>query len=221
MAEPRLSCLHHDPPIFSVDGFLSPAECEELIALFNTGTGTEAGTKALSSKGTRTSTTRYLDFSKCRALLQGAERLLGLLPGHCSFEEPQVVRYTAGQSFSSHLDSIQPQLQDGSGNRVATLIVYLNSLRPGEGGETCFSYLDLCVTPSRGKALIFFPSFSSGLVDDRMLHCAMPPELGREKHIAQVWARQRQYLPAMRQELMQRQRAEEGARESGFGGLGC
>lgn len=201
--------MHHDPPIFEIKDFLTTAECQELTTLFKTQDGTEAGTKTLSGNGgVRTSTTRFQSYDKCATLLLRFELLLGLLPGHGTFEEPQVVRYQGGERFSNHLDSIQPSLQDSSGNRVATLIVYLNTLPAGSGGETCFPYLDLTVAPKRGTALVFFPSFKTGLVDDRMLHAGLPPASGNEKFIAQVWARQREYQPKMRQDLMQRQRDE-------------
>ena len=53
------------------------------------------------------------------------------------------------------------------------MIVYLNSLAAGAGGETCFRDLSLCVTPVKGQALVFFPSFRGGVIDDRTMHCGM------------------------------------------------
>jgi 2OG-Fe(II) oxygenase superfamily len=48
-----------------------------------------------------------------------------------------------GQQFTWHYDAIQPHLKDSSGNRIATLIVYLNDCQ--EGGETVFRDLELKV----------------------------------------------------------------------------
>ena len=48
-----------------------------------------------------------------------------------------------GQQFTWHYDAIQPHLKDSSGNRIATLIVYLNDCK--SGGETAFRDLDLKV----------------------------------------------------------------------------
>lgn len=59
-------------------------------------------------------------------------------------------------------------LQDPSGNRLATIIVYLNDVK--SGGATCFKDLDLQIKPVKGKALLFFPSFVDGSPDDRTMH---------------------------------------------------
>jgi hypothetical protein len=48
-----------------------------------------------------------------------------------------------GEQFTWHYDAIQPHLIDASGNRMATLIVYLNDCE--SGGETAFRDLDLKV----------------------------------------------------------------------------
>ena len=61
--------------------------------------------------------------------------------GITNFEEPQVVRYRTGEEFSWHYDEIpHTQLQqDGSGGqRIATLLVYLNSIEDSRGGGTVF-----------------------------------------------------------------------------------
>lgn len=50
----------------------------------------------------------------------------------------------SGQQFTWHYDAIQPHLRDSSGNRIATLIVYLNDCE--SGGETVFRDLDLKVS---------------------------------------------------------------------------
>ena len=84
------------------------------------------------------------------------------------------------------------------------MLIYLNDV--GEGGETRFTRLayrpgghgtdepqasqPLAVTPEAGKALLFFPSSSSGAVDQRLEHeaCATACDV---KWVAQVWLRQR------------------------------
>jgi hypothetical protein len=68
-----------------------------------------------------------------------------------NFEEPQVVRYEIGQQFSWHYDAIPKSLQDSSGNRIATIIVYLNDVK--SGGSTCFKDLELQIKPKKGKAI--------------------------------------------------------------------
>jgi prolyl 4-hydroxylase len=89
------------------------------------------------------------------------------MPIEC-FEEPQIVRYEFGQQFSWHYDAIPKSLQNSSGNRIATLLVYLNDVK--SGGATCFKDLNIQVRPVKGKALLFFPSFKDGKPDDRTMH---------------------------------------------------
>lgn len=78
------------------------------------------------------------------------------------FEEPQLVRYEPGQQFRWHLDQVPEALLDNGGQRVATLLVYLNDLDPTDpGGATSFRELQIQIRPRKGMALLFFPAFSS------------------------------------------------------------
>ena len=47
-------------------------------------------------------------------------------------EEPQLVRYWTGEELSFHCDDVSTARLGNGGQRVATLLVYLNKL--GEGG---------------------------------------------------------------------------------------
>ena len=71
------------------------------------------------------------------------------------------------------------------GQRVGTLLVYLNDV--ASGGETVFPTLGLGVKPKRGRCLLFFPGFEDGRRDERLLHAALPAV--EEKWVAQVWVR--------------------------------
>lgn len=87
-------------------------------------------------------------------------------------------------------------------------MVYLNSLKPGDGGGTVFRDLkqglnpsrttdnnQLSVIPVKGDALLFFPAFFSGKPDDRTLHKG---EVAlKEKMILQMWIHQGEYVPAL------------------------
>ena len=76
--------------------------------------------------------------------------------------------------------------------RIATLIVYLNDV--SMGGATVFKSLNnLQVTPTKGKALIFFPSFADGTPDDRTEHAGQVAF--DEKWIAQIWMHESNYQP--------------------------
>jgi hypothetical protein len=47
-------------------------------------------------------------------------------------------------------------MQENGGQRLATLIVYLNTV--SQGGATAFKDLNMKVSPEKGKALLFFPA---------------------------------------------------------------
>lgn len=72
----------------------------------------------------------------------------------------------AGQHFLSHEDGFPANIALDKGyQRRATLLVYLNDVP--QGGTTKFDHLGLGVQPEKGKALLFFPSFSGGRSDAR------------------------------------------------------
>ena len=68
-------------------------------------------------------------------LLSRAAALLGV-EELARFEEPQLVRYRPGQCFNWHYDAVPPTLLGNGGQRVATLLVYLNDVH--DGGCTAF-----------------------------------------------------------------------------------
>ena len=109
-----------------------------------------------------------------------------------TFEEPQIVLYEMGQQFSWHYDAIPKSLLDESGQRIATLLVYLNTVE--NGGATCFKDLNLQVQPVQGKALLFFPSLVDGKSDERTMHAGQVAF--DTKFIAQIWIHESEYTPA-------------------------
>ena len=122
-----------------------------------------------------------------------AERAAG---ARAQCEEPQVVLYEDGNFFAWHEDAVPPPQLANGGQRVATLLVYLNDVDQSGGGATTFRDLDLAVQPAAGKALLFFPAFADGEPDARTVH-AGSPVLFAEKWIAQMWVHQAAYDPAV------------------------
>lgn len=96
------------------------------------------------------------------------------LPRQYCYEALQVAEYRPGQYFAEHEDAFPPAIAAQNGfQRHATLLVYLTSC--SEGGGTTFQYLDnISVRPRKGRALLFFPSFSDSTPDPRTLHSADP-----------------------------------------------
>jgi 2OG-Fe(II) oxygenase superfamily len=107
------------------------------------------------------------------------------------WEAPVVTKYDPGAVFAVHGDAsptLGSEWSDKGGQRVATVICYLNSLEPGQGGETHFNKLQIAVVPQAGTALVFFPAnATSKIADDRTTHESLPPTT--EKWIVQLFGR--------------------------------
>lgn len=203
----KLRMLNQSPPVLAIDNFFSKAECEEYMRLSNSpeeGSHDQAlmvdsKTFAL-SMATRTSTTWFCHYRQVPALLAKATRLLNDIPIE-RIEEPQLVRYRTGEEFSWHYDEIPPPQLPNGGQRVATLLVYMETLEEGKGGATEFRDLvgpcseRLAMRPVQGSALLFFPALADGTPDDRTLHKGEVAV--DEKMIGQIWIHEREYKPAV------------------------
>lgn len=108
----------------------------------------------------------------------------------------QVLHYGEGGEYQPHFDYFSPgdpgseaQMVVG-GQRVSTLLIYLNDV--AQGGATVFPTLGLRVLPRKGMAVYFEYSNRDGQVDPLTLHGGEPVEKG-EKWIITKWMRQRSY----------------------------
>jgi len=104
-----------------------------------------------------------------------------------------VLRYKPGGEYRPHFDYFPPN-QTGSkvhlrrgGQRVATLIVYLNDVEAG--GETIFPDIGMSVVARRGSAVYFRFMNGSRQLDPLTLHGGSPV-LGGEKWIMTKWLRE-------------------------------
>lgn len=193
----QLRLLHQSPPVLAIDNFFTLEECasikDTVDGAYQVNSGTFPG--ALS---TRTSTSWFCNYSEVPTLLAKANHLLNI-PLQ-TMEEPQIVRYRKGQQFSWHYDEIPaPQLTNG-GQRLATILVYLNDIH--SGGGTVFRDLEsqgspLTMQPKRGSALLFFPASLDGRPDDRTLHKGEIMDGDDEKWIVQMWIHERPYQAAL------------------------
>ena len=202
----KLKLLHRSPPVLEVENFFTKDECEKYMNIANDEdqdpevTGSNSPLKVNSATfstlalSKRTSTTWFCHFSQVPTLLAKAKRLLNNLPLK-QMEEAQIVRYRTGEQFSWHYDEIPAAQLENGGQRIATLLVYLNTLE--NGGGTIFRDLkdatgtELTMKPKQGSALLFFPALADGAPDDRTLHKG---EVAVEKKmIAQMWIHEREY----------------------------
>lgn len=217
----KVRLLHEDPPVLAIDNFLTAEECLQIKEAIKTAKKVDSATfeGALS---TRTSTSWFCNYCDVPVLLAKANQLLNI-PLE-TMEEPQIVRYKKGQEFSWHYDEVpSPQLNNG-GQRLATLLVYLNDIPEGCGGGTTFRDLrynskDLVKQPKGGSALLFFPAFRDGRPDDRTLHKSQIMSCDDEKWIVQMWIHERAYqavLPVGNSNVAAREKMEQTSSSLGY-----
>jgi len=107
----------------------------------------------------------------------------------------QVLNYKPGAEYKPHYDYFDPAepgtptiLRRG-GQRVATLVMYLNE--PARGGGTTFPDVGFEVAPVRGNAVFF--SYDRAHPSTRTLHGGAPVIEG-EKWVATKWLREREFI---------------------------
>ena len=189
---PGLRQLRADPPIYAIVDFLSSAECDALVRQAQP--LLESSKIGFKVSDVRTSRTGFLsrDALESRALFSRIERLTSCAPASC--EDVQVARYAPGQYYRGHFDGADPSDPDadaffsGGGQRICTVLMYLNTIPTEDGGATGFPLLDLEVAPQKGTALIFFPGFTDGRQDKLLYHEATTTS--STKWVSQVWIRQ-------------------------------
>lgn len=103
-------------------------------------------------------------------------------------EPLQVLRYTPGQEYKVHSDT----LPGVSNQRCVTAIAYLND--GFTGGETMFPALDLRVRPRAGDLLLFHNAAPNGRAIPEARHAGLPVVAGT-KWIATRWIRAEPYDP--------------------------
>lgn len=185
-----------DPHVAMVDGLLSEDECERLIALsagkLRRSEVVDPG-GGLAVSGVRSSEGTHFAHAEDPVVDRLERRIAALLGKPVEHGEPlQILHYGPGGEYLPHHDWFDPaqpgtaaHLANG-GQRVATVVVYLNA--PRAGGETRFPELGLAVRPRRGAAVVFEYANAAGEVDPRLLH-AGAPVLAGEKWIATKWLR--------------------------------
>jgi prolyl 4-hydroxylase len=110
----------------------------------------------------------------------------------------QILRYETGGGTAPHHDFLAPTNAANqaslarSGQRVSTLITYLNDVEAG--GETVFPLGGWSIAPHQGHGLYFESCDLRGESDRQSLHAGNPVTRG-EKWIATKWMRERPFVP--------------------------
>lgn len=190
------------PDVVILEDVLTAAECDELIALsqpkLKRSTIVDHQTGAEEVMALRGSDGTYFlrgENAFVARIEQRLSKLLGVPTENG--EGVQILRYGIGAEYKPHYDFFLPESpgsakhMEKGGQRIATLIIYLNEVE--SGGSTIFPELDFEVFPRKGGAVYFSYCDKRERLDRMTLHGGAPVQRG-EKWIATIWYRQRAYL---------------------------
>ncbi|HEX7342382.1 MAG TPA: 2OG-Fe(II) oxygenase [Rhodanobacteraceae bacterium] len=184
------------PVIRVLENVMDAAECDQLIEqarprLDRSRTVTDTGTNEVSTA--RTSSGMFFKPGETDLISRIEQRIADLVDMPVENGEGlQILHYEPGQEYEPHYDWFNPtqagyhSLTEHGGERVATVIVYLNT--PEGGGGTHFPRAGVTVCARKGSAVYF--AYENG--DKSSLHAGLPVTRG-EKWIATKWLRERPY----------------------------
>ena len=195
---PAVRVIRDAPSMRTCEGFASPPECEWLIDLarkrLQRAKIYRKDAAGHEHSHTRTNTESDYTFSNADIVLNLIRARLATAasidPRH--FEVAKLLHYEPGQQFEPHCDFQEPatpalrQEIERYGQRVATLLVYLND--DYAGGETDFPRIGVRHKGARGDALLFANVQPSGALDYDTLHAGLPPSSG-VKWVLSQWVR--------------------------------
>jgi prolyl 4-hydroxylase len=187
------------PRIVLFGNLLSPEECDTVIAGASTRMArsltvvTQTGGQEINDD--RTSDGMFFQRGESPLIQRIEERIARLLNWPIENGEGlQVLHYRPGAEYKPHHDYFDPtepgtpSILRRGGQRVGTLIIYLNT--PEKGGGTIFPDAQLEVAPQRGNAVFF--SYARPDPSTRTLHGGAPVIAG-DKWIATKWLREREF----------------------------
>ena len=190
------------PRIVLFGDLLSTDECEQMIEMSRGKLGRSSvvnnETGAYDIHPHRTSYGTYFDRGENELIRRIEQRIADLVQYPLENGEPiQILHYEPGGEYKPHYDYFDPkqpgndQVLTQGGQRIATLVMYLNDVEAG--GSTVFPEVGIDVLPRRGNAVYFAYCSETGALDARSLHGGSPVGAG-EKWIATKWFRERHYV---------------------------
>ena len=195
----RISFRSTRPYVVVLDHFLTDGECDDLIALAENRltralvVDRKTGGDFLDDR--RTSENLILEVYQdalCRRIEDRIAKITGVPVEHG--ESLQIMRYGVGAEYQPHQDFFSADINgeavhfQNGGNRVATLVMYLNDVE--SGGSTIFPHAGLEVFPQKGSAVYFAYTDEDGRNDELAFHGGSPVIAG-EKWIASKWLREK------------------------------
>ncbi|MCZ2104071.1 MAG: 2OG-Fe(II) oxygenase [Comamonadaceae bacterium] len=187
------------PRVVLFGGLLSDEECAALIDAArprlqrSLTVKTDTGGSEVNKE--RTSNGMFFERGETPLIARLEERIARLVRWPVrNGEGLQILHYQPGAQYKPHYDYFDPaqagtpRILARGGQRVATLVIYLNN--PAKGGGTTFPDVHLEVAPRQGNAVFF--SYERPHPSTRSLHGGAPVIEG-EKWIATKWLREREF----------------------------
>jgi prolyl 4-hydroxylase len=184
------------PRVVVFGNLLTAAECDELMALsrprLERSETVDTATGGSEVNAARTSDGMFFERGEHPLIARIERRIAALLNWPVEYGEGvQILRYRPGARYEPHYDYFDPEksgtprILERGGQRVGTLVMYLNT--PARGGSTTFPDAGLEVAPVRGSAVFF--SYERPHPSTRTLHGGAPVLAG-EKWVATKWLRE-------------------------------
>ncbi|XP_066475543.1 prolyl 4-hydroxylase subunit alpha-3 [Tiliqua scincoides] len=185
--------IHQQPYIALFHDFVSDSEAERIKALAAPGLQ-----RSVVASGEKQQKAEYR-ISKSAWLKDTADPVIATLNRRIAAltglniqppyaEYLQVVNYGLGGHYEPHFDHAtsrkSPLYRMKSGNRIATLMLYLSSVEAG--GSTAFIYANLSMPVVKNAALFWWNLHKSGDGDEDTLHAGCPVLAG-DKWVANKW----------------------------------
>ena len=192
-----VASLQH-PRVVVLANFLSDSECEALVAAaeprmrrsLTVNTDSAAGDDSLSAD--RTSDGMFFERGESDLIARIEARIAALLDWPADHGEGlQVLHYLPGAQYKPHHDYFDPNAPSApallrrGGQRLGTLLMYLNT--PEKGGGTTFPAVGLEVAAQKGYAVFF--SYDKPDASTLSLHGGAPVIEG-QKWVATKWLRE-------------------------------
>ena len=203
-AEVRILARGAGPNLALLGDVMTPAECQQLIDLarprLEPSQVVDPQTGANVTASYRNSMGMFFRLEETPFIARLDRRLSAVMNfPRAHGEGLQVLCYGEGGMTAPHFDYLLPTNAANessiarSGQRVSTLLVYLNQV--AGGGETVFPHVGFMVTPQAGNGVYFESSNSLGQLDRQSFHAGRPVTKG-EKWVVTKWMRQRPFVPA-------------------------
>ena len=205
----KLHTLSNDPYLYYIDNFLTDKECDFMIKhskehLKSAGVSfldKEADKYKKGEYKGRTNSSYWMEHDKYPESSKICEKIAAHLK--CDsylFESFQVIQYNPNEHYDYHYDAYDIHETEKykkycgqRGNRIKTVLVYLNDVE--EGGGTGFDSIPaysetIEVKPKKGRMVVFYNLNDDGTINKGSRHAGLPIIKG-EKWAFNLWLRER------------------------------